>query len=348
MSSNEPKDSEQPKVGKVSPFDDSQQAGLLVILKQLGKYHSRDAENVFDKGVCFMKAQAITGTLFPVWLRTSTNYTTRTAYDYMEIVRELGKERDRYIKAGALFTIMKELLTASASIRETVLDRLTAGERVTRADVIKLKMQEKGGVPLKPKPAYDTPGISGLRRLIDEKSKSTSANFLITVAAILEGIDRLLLAEARLKKPIGKRDLTSPVGGPAKLARTFLTHIAIPLAVENRTAVGTGFLKGSLWDRIYNTLDVLSSEAELAKIDGLAVWLRDEVHPLLTTVIGAAVQAFDDEEHANQTQTSLEDELIIDNVEAAGSTAALEFGDIGQQDEGDVSSRVGQSLKAAE
>ena len=265
-------------------FSEMDEKQLALVLKDLGTVHSKDTENVFLKGDCFSRAQVITDKNFAIWLKKRTDYTIKSANNYISISRELGAERDVWIQAGARYALMLELLTASPSIRKTVLERLIAGERVTVENVRKLKLEEAGHVKAKPTAAHDTPGSAGLKRLVDEKSRLTIADFSIAVASTIRGAEKLM-AQDRLSNPISKRDYASLIIGPARIARAYLTHAAVPLIEENRSVVSAGFPKGSLWSRIYGTLDVLSSETELAKVVDKLDWLQNEVHPLLTTVI---------------------------------------------------------------
>jgi hypothetical protein len=132
--------------------------GLQSLLSELLAYSRKDTEMVFLKGDIFLKAQRIAKDYFGFWLTSTTSYSTRMAYNYMEISRVLGADRERYCESGAGVVVLTELLTTSQGVRETVLKMLTDGERVTGATVRRLKLEDLGFTKAKPTPSHETPG----------------------------------------------------------------------------------------------------------------------------------------------------------------------------------------------
>jgi hypothetical protein len=265
-------------------LDEGKKAKLEIILQNLNEQEGTVTRTVFARGDCFIKAREITGKYFPSWLKDATHYSIRMAYNYAEISAELGPQRKRYIEVCAGVAQMTELLTASDAVRETVLERLAEHQRVTVAMIKTMKLAELGLAPAKPSPACETPGAAGLRRLADEKLKATIGKFLIAVANLVDGIERLA-AQARLGKTMQRRDLLVLVVTPAKLAKAYLIHLALPLVEEQRTVTPSGFKAGSLWSDIDEMIALLASESDLSKVDHLLEYLREESHPLLSSVL---------------------------------------------------------------
>ncbi|MGO7371752.1 hypothetical protein AB9E19_13325 [Rhizobium leguminosarum] len=246
----------------------------------------RSTDQAFELGVLLEQASELVepGT-FERWVSQRCDISSKTARNYRAVARNLSSYRQRAVELAISPTVLFHLASAP---EEKVAAALAYAEehvgiRVSEVKALLTDGSEAASEEVTSAELADIGGLSGLRALIDIKTKSGIAAFVESAAALAKAVEDILES-----KPKGKRlQKTSliPVFEPlARTAKRSLGNVLLldsPGDVDVRKLSESELPARSRWYKVFATLDHLGKREAWPEAKELEMWLSQTVLPLL-------------------------------------------------------------------
>ena len=266
-------------------------SALRLAAEKIIALSKKSGAHAFDLGCTFAEAKPLVPEKsFGKWLKTFSDYTVRSAWNYISIHERLQDYREQLLSHAVMPTVMFELAKAEPAQIEMVIGRLADGDRVRVKDVRKMlgrkpKAQAEAS-------SFDTAGVAGLRKVAAAKIDDDTARFMRLMSVILQEVEKAMEPLA-LKRAVKKGELSEKVHLHCRHAHDLLNSIAAPLEEDVTSYMNwraARLPEGSVWRKVQDLLHRMGGEDHWAKGKEFVPWLQDEVLPLLRFVVhGEAV-----------------------------------------------------------
>lgn len=232
--------------------------------------------------------------------------TTRSAWNYMSVARNLVAFRGPLVDADIGTTVLYQLARGPEAIVQFVIDAYLGGERLSVANVKRL-VDDALGIVKKPKTsAIDVGGLAGIRQAAMEKLRADSA-------ALIAVIKRIQVAVAEALKPLsdGKRvkkgALAEAITSDSRDAYQLIKSLAAPFDGRDfgKAPITTGW--GAAQEVLYRMGGIESWPTK----EALEPWLLDTVVPTLHFILSGETHRSGAEDNAPEH----DDEVLIDVVD---------------------------------
>ncbi|WP_275785408.1 hypothetical protein [Pararhizobium gei] len=252
--------------------------------------NKRSGAHAYDLGCTFAEAKPLVPEkAFGKWLATFSDYTVRSAWNYISIHERLSAYREQLLAHAVMPTVMFELAKGEPAQVEAVIARLADGERIRVKDVREMlgrKPKSKGDA------TFDTAGVAGLRKVAAAKTDADVAQLQKMLEIVLTQVE-LALEPLANKKPVVKKPLQDKVVLPCRHAHDVLNSIGAPLQPDATSYMNWRAAKlpeGTVWRKVQDLLYQMGGADDWAKGRAFVPWLQNEVVPLLRFVVhGEAV-----------------------------------------------------------
>ncbi|WP_426129724.1 hypothetical protein [Pararhizobium sp. PWRC1-1] len=253
--------------------------------------NKRSGAHAFDLGCTFAEAKPLVPEkAFGKWLATFSDYTVRSAWNYISIHERLQNYREQLLAHAVMPTVMFELAKGEPEQIEAVITRMADGERIRVKDAREMlgrKPKVKSDLA-----TFDTAGVAGLRKVAAAKTDTDVARFQKMLEIVLNEVE-LALEPLAKKKPVVKKPLQDKVVLPCRHAHDLLNSIGAPLQPDATTYMNWRAAKlpeGTVWRNVQDLLHRMGGADDWAKGRAFVPWLQNEVVPLLRFVVhGEAV-----------------------------------------------------------
>jgi len=267
-------------------------AAKLVALNQ----HSTD--HAFKVGACFAEVKALVPEkAFGKWLKVFSDYSVRSAWNYVSIHERLQAYRAQLIASAVLPTVMFELARGEPPQIEAAVARLQAGERLKVKDVREML----GTKPKKKQSSEDailnTGGLAGLQKVAEVKIAEDAARFHQILSAVLE---RVLKAMEPLKagRAVTKKGLQERIVHDCRHAHDLINSIAAPLKPNTMLSMNWRpalLPTGTAWRKVQALLLQMGGVDNWPERTDFVPWLQNDVVPLLRFAVHGEALVSDDE-----------------------------------------------------
>lgn len=209
----------------------------------------------------------------------------RAQLSVWSVARNLAPYRTRAVELAISPTVLFHLASAPDEKVEAALGfaEENDGIRVSEVKVLLADGAEKASKEVTATELPDVGGLSGLRALIDMKTKSGVAAFVESAAALAKTVEDILES-----KPQGKRlqkkalvPVLEPMGRLAKRSLGNVVLLDAPGDIDVRKLSATELAPGSRWHRVFETLDDVGDREAWPEAKELELWLSQSVLPLL-------------------------------------------------------------------
>jgi hypothetical protein len=287
---------------------------IIALSKTSGAY-------AFDLGCTFAEVKSLVPEkAFGKWLTTFSDYTVRSAWNYISIHERLQDYREQLLSHAVMPTVMFELAKGEPPQIEAVIARLADGERIRVKDVREMlgkKPKAKGEVAI-----FDTAGVAGLRKVAASKIDEDTARFLKLTSTLLEEVEKAMepLASNRAVK---KGELCEKILLHCRHAHDLLNSVAAPLVPDSTSYLNWRSAKlpdGTVWRRVQDLLHRMGGADDWAKGRAFVPWLQDEVIPLLRFVVHGEAIAETEADLLTASDVDETDTGDVDGLTTVGQT----------------------------
>ncbi len=263
-------------------------AGILA----LGR---RSTEQAFELGDLLEQASELVepGT-FEKWVSQRCDISSKTARNYRSVARNLAPYRTRAVELAVSPTVLFHLASAPGEKVEAALAfaQENDGIRVSEVKALLADGSDAASEEVNANDLADAGGLSGLRALIDIKTKSGLGAFVENAAMLAKTVEDILE-----RKPRGKRlqkkalvPVLEPLGRLAKRSLGNVLLLDAPGDIDVRKLSATELAPGSHWHRVFETLDDVGDREAWPEAKELELWLSQELLPLLDWATSRAKQ----------------------------------------------------------
>lgn len=246
----------------------------------------RSTEQAFELGDLLEQASELVepGT-FEKWVSQRCDISSKTARNYRSVARNLAPYRTRAVELAISPTVLFHLASAPEEKVETALTfaEENDGIRVSEVKALLTDGAEPASREVTSTELADVGGLSGLRALIDLKTKSGVAAFVESAAALAKVVEDILHS-----KPQGKRlqktaliPVLEPLARAAKRSLGNVLLLDAPGDVDVRKLSESELPANSRWYKVFSTLDKLGKREAWPEAKELEIWLSQSVLPLL-------------------------------------------------------------------
>ena len=254
-------------------------AGILA----LGR---RSTEQAFELGTLLEQASELVepGT-FEKWVSQRCDISSKTARNYRSVARNLAPYRARAVELAVSPTVLFHLASAPEEKIEAALAHAEEhdGIRVSEVKALLADGAEPASKEVTSTELADIGGLSGLRALIDLKTKSGVAAFVESASALAKTVEDTLQS-----KPQGKRlqkaalvPVLEPLARAAKRSLGNVLLLDAPGDVDVRKLSESELPANSRWYKVFSTLDKLGKREAWPEAKELEMWLSQSVLSLL-------------------------------------------------------------------
>lgn len=269
--------------GDLAPETDN---ALRRALEKIVALNRDSTHHAFELGACFAEIKALVPERgFGKCLKVFTDYTVRSAWNYISVHERLEVYRDALLKHAVLPTVMFELAKGEPAQIEAVIARMADGERIRVKDVREM-------LGTKPKRKSDTEilnagGPDGLRKIAEWKFEQDAVQFGGLVSGVLCAVEKAL-EPAAVGRAVRKNALQDKIVHDCRHAHDLINSLAAPLQaqmVKTEHWRSAKLPKGTVWRQVQDLLYRMGGVEEWpAKVD-FVPWLQNEVVPLLRFVV---------------------------------------------------------------
>lgn len=255
----------------------------------------RSTEQAFELGDLLEQASELVepGT-FEKWVSQRCDISSKTARNYRSVARNLASYRTRAVELAVSPTVLFHLASAPGEKVEAALAFAQENDGIRVSEVKALLANGSGAASeeVNANDLADAGGLSGLRALIDVKTKSGLAAFVENAAMLAKTVEDILE-----RKPRGKRlqkkalvPVLEPLGRLAKRSLGNVLLLDAPGDIDVRKLSATELAPGSRWHRVFETLDDVGDREAWPEANELELWLSQELLPLLDWATSRAKQ----------------------------------------------------------
>ncbi|TCA43562.1 hypothetical protein E0H72_11635 [Rhizobium leguminosarum bv. viciae] len=252
-------------------------------IQNLGR---RSTEQAFELGLLLEQASEFVepGT-FEKWVSQRCDISSKTARNYRAVARNLSNHRDRAVELAISPTVLFHLASAPEEKVEAALAFAEEHEgiRVSEVKTLLADGSETASEEAAGDELADIGGLSGLRAMIDLKTKTGIAAVVESAAALAAAV-----VDTLESKPKGKRlqkttliPVLEPLARSAKRSLGNVLLLDAPGDVDVRKLSQSELPAASHWYKVFATLDHLGKREAWPEAKELEVWLSHEVLPLL-------------------------------------------------------------------
>ncbi len=263
-------------------------AGILA----LGR---RSTEQAFELGDLLEQASELVepGT-FEKWVSQRCDISSKTARNYRSVARNLAPYRTRAVELAVSPTVLFHLASAPEEKVEAALAfaQENDGIRVSEVKALLADGSDAASEEVNTNDLADAGGLSGLRALIDIKTKSGLAAFVENAAMLAKTVEDILERKPRSKR-LQKKALVPVLEPLGRLAKRSLGNVLLldaPGDIDVRKLSATELAPGSRWHRVFETLDDVGDREAWPEAKELELWLSQELLPLLDWATSKAKQ----------------------------------------------------------
>lgn len=277
--------------------------------EKLVTLNRKSTAHAYELGETFAEAKALVPEKrFGQWLKQFTDYSVRSAWNYISIHDKLQDYREHLLTHAVMPTIMFELAKGEPAQIEEVVARMNGGERIRVKDV-----RAAFGILPKEKDAsalLDIAGVAGLRKAAALKLDQDIAAFNALTSSILKAVEIALEPLAK-KRAVKKGDLVTAVMLDCRHAHDLLNSIAAPLRPDATAHLNWRAAKlpeGTAWRKVQALLHLMGGEDWPDYRTTFLPWLQGEVVPTLRFVVhGEPMPAEADHVELNIDDVDLEE-----------------------------------------
>lgn len=246
----------------------------------------RSTDQAFELGVLLEQAsEHVEPGSFEKWVSQRCDISSKTARNYRAVARNLEAYRGRAVELAISPTVLFHLASAPEEKVQAALafaeehDGIRVSEvKTLLADGSETASDDEAGDEL-----ADIGGLSGLRAMIDLKTKTGIAAVIESVAALAAAVVDTLESKPKGKRP--QKTTLIPVLEPlARSAKRSLGNVLLldaPGDVDVRKLSQSELPAASHWYKVFATLDHLGNRESWPEAKGLETWLRQDVLLLL-------------------------------------------------------------------
>lgn len=269
--------------GDLAPETDN---ALRRALEKIVALNRDSTHHAFQLGACFAEIKALVPERgFGRCLRVFTDYTVRSAWNYISIYERLAAYREALLMHAVLPTVMFELAKGEPAQIEAVIARMADGERIKVKDVREM-------LGTKPKRKSDAAilnagGPAGLRKVAEWKIDQDAVQFGQLTSAVLEQVEKALKPLA-VGRAVRKGALQDKIVHDCRHAHDLINSIAAPLQpqmlrIDNWRPARLP--EGTVWREVQKLLHRMGGAESWPGRDDFVPWLQNEVVPLLRFVV---------------------------------------------------------------
>lgn len=272
----------EPAVSVEAVTDNQNQDDLDRLAGAIRTLKASTAASAFHAGEIFREAKAILPEKgFGKWLKSVSDYTVRSAWNYISIVEKLDDHRDVLIETGVAPTFMFELAKGEPVQIAAVVARVAAGEKLKVSDV-----RQELGVSKKQKSSEEklqVGGLAGLRAAAEAKFEADSIRFAEHIEDVLSAIE-LALVPLKKGRAVKKGQLMEKVVYDCRHAHDLINSLAAPLkptAVQHLNWTPARLPEDTPWREVQALLHEMGTPDTWPEQRALVSWLQTKVQPLL-------------------------------------------------------------------
>ncbi|MDH0911164.1 DUF3102 domain-containing protein [Rhizobium pusense] len=255
--------------------------------EKLVTLNRKSTGHAYELGETFAEAKALVPEKrFGQWLKQFTDYSVRSAWNYISIHEKLQDYREHLLTHAVMPTVMFELAKGEPAQIEAVVAKMHAGERIRVKDV-----RAAFGILPKDKDAsalLDIAGVAGLRKAAALKLDQDIAAFNALTSSVLKAVEIALEPLAR-KRAVKKGDLHDAIAFDCRHAHDLLNSIAAPLqpdATAHMNWRAARLPAGTMWGKVQAVLYRMGGSVEAwPGREDIAAWLQGDVVPVLRFVV---------------------------------------------------------------
>lgn len=208
------------------------EGALQCAAEKIVALNRKSTGHAYELGETFAEAKALVPEKrFGHWLKQFTDYSVRSAWNYISIHEKLQDYREHLLTHAVTPTVMFELAKGEPAQIEAVIARMDAGERIRVKDVkaaLGIKPKEKEASAL-----IDFGGMAGLRKIAEIKIEEDSVKFLQLATRILKSVETAKEPLAK-KRAVGKGALQDVIVYHCRHAHDLINkHRSIAAAVQD-------------------------------------------------------------------------------------------------------------------
>lgn len=297
----------------------------------------RSTDQAFELGVLLEQASELVepGT-FERWVSQRCDISSKTARNYRAVVRNLSGYRERAVELAISPTVLFHLASAPEEKVEAALAHAEehGGIRVSEVKALLADSSEKASEAVAGDELADIGGLSGLRAMIDLKTKTGIAAFVENAATLAAEVASALKSK---RKRLQKTALIPKLEPAARSAKRSLGNVLLldaPGDVDVRKLSESELPTASHWYKVFLTLDHLGKREAWPEAKELEVWLRQEVLPLLDWATSRTKQP--EWPLKGSVAPNSADAVMRSGIEALGGVVRIEAPSLDPVDDEDV------------
>ncbi|MGO7078408.1 hypothetical protein ACCT03_32045 [Rhizobium johnstonii] len=299
----------------------------------------RSTDQAFELGLLLEQAsQLVEPGTFERWVSQRCDISSKTARNYRAVARNLSNHRDRAVGLAISPTVLFHLASAPEEKVEAALAFAEEHEgiRVSEVKTLLADGSETASEEAADDELADIGGLSGLRAMIDLKTKIGIAAFVESAAALAAAVVKILES-----KPKGKRlqkttliPVLEPLARSAKRSLGNVLLLDAPGDVDVRKLSESELPAASHWYKVFATLDHLGKREEWPEAKDLEDWLSHGVLPLLDWATSRTKQP--EWPLATADARPVADAVMRSGLEALGGVVRIEAPSLDPADDEDA------------
>ncbi|MBY3093304.1 hypothetical protein HFO72_21250 [Rhizobium laguerreae] len=244
----------------------------------------RSTDQAFELGLLLEQAsEHVEPGTFEKWVSQRCDISSKTARNYRAVARNLAPYRERAVELAINPTVLFHLASAPEEKVEAAFAHAEEndGIRVSEVKALLTEGSETASEEATGRELADMGGLSGLRALIDIKTKSGIAAFVQSAAALAEAVVSALESKGKRLQKTALIPKLEPVARSAKRSLGNVLLLDAPGDVDVRKLSESELSAASHWYKVFQTLDHLGNRESWPEAKGLETWLRQDVLLLL-------------------------------------------------------------------
>lgn len=268
----------------------------------------RSTSHAYELGESFAEAKALVPEKkFGQWLKQFTDYTVRSAWNYISIHEHLQDYRDQLLTHAVMPTVMFALAKAPPETIRAIVVRMNAGERIRVKDVRLALETESTKTQQKNASMMDVGGPAGLRKLAQKKIEEDSEAFLKRASGILNQIEQVMALPGK-RSALSEGALRKRITDDCRDANNLLSSVAAPLQPNmtvNMKRKPAKLREDTYWGRFQGLLNQMSDEQGWSAKDDIVAWLQNDAIPMFRFAVHGEAPS-EIAEHDNDAGDGLE------------------------------------------
>ncbi|TAY97407.1 hypothetical protein [Rhizobium leguminosarum] len=298
----------------------------------------RSTGQAFELGALLEQAsEHVEPGTFEKWVSQRCDISSKTARNYRAVARNLAPYRERAVELAINPTVLFHLASAPEEKVEAAFAHAEEndGIRVSEVKALLTGGSETASEEATGRELADMGGLSGLRALIDIKTKSGIAAFVQSAAALAEAVVSALESKGKRLQKTTLIPVLEPLARSAKRSLGNVLLLDAPGDVDVRKLSEGELPAASHWYKVFATLDHLGKREAWPEAKELEVWLSHEVLPLLDWATSRTKQP--EWPLVTADARPVADAVMRSGLEALGGVVRIEAPSLDPADDEDVS-----------